>query len=53
MQWSEIIKIATNFRHELHANPELTWHEENTSKRIRQMLDFYKIPCVSVQPMEQ
>lgn len=44
MQWFEIIKIATKFRHELHANPELTWHEEKTAKRIRQMLDFYEIP---------
>lgn len=44
MKWLEIIKIATNFRHELHANPELTWHEKKTAKRIRQMLDFYNIP---------
>lgn len=43
MKWSEIVDLAVEFRHTLHENPELTWHEKNTAQRIRQMLDEHKI----------
>lgn len=43
LTWNKVIKIATDFRHELHENPELTWQEVNTAKRIRAMLDTYDI----------
>ncbi|MDX1808069.1 MAG: N(2)-acetyl-L-2,4-diaminobutanoate deacetylase DoeB2 [Sulfurospirillaceae bacterium] len=43
IKWSDAVKIATDFRHELHAEPELTWQEVETSKKIRAMLDHYNI----------
>jgi len=43
LTWSELMKIAVDFRRELHANPELSWQEEDTAKRIRAKLDKYNI----------
>jgi amidohydrolase len=37
--WHSIIDDATELRHTLHQNPELTWQEEKTAARIRQRLD--------------
>lgn len=42
--FAEVIRFATDFRHELHRHPELTWKEENTSQRIRDVLDRFAIP---------
>jgi amidohydrolase len=36
------------FRRELHANPELSWHEHETARRIRELLG--RLPNVRVQP---
>ncbi|WP_321275838.1 N(2)-acetyl-L-2,4-diaminobutanoate deacetylase DoeB2 [Thiomicrorhabdus indica] len=43
MQWQEIIKVATQMRHWFHQHPELTWQEENTAERIRQVLTDWGI----------
>lgn len=37
--WSDIVQLATDFRHELHAHPEITWNEFETAKRIRKILE--------------
>ena len=41
--WSELMKLAISFRHELHAYPELSWQEVDTANRIRAMLNKYDI----------
>ncbi|MFP4332539.1 MAG: N(2)-acetyl-L-2,4-diaminobutanoate deacetylase DoeB2 [Campylobacterales bacterium] len=43
LTWKETIEYATVFRHELHANPELTWNEHGTAKRIQKVLDDFNI----------
>jgi len=43
LTWTQLMGIAIEFRHELHANPELSWQEVDTAKRIRVMLDQYNI----------
>lgn len=43
LTWAELIKLAVEFRHELHANPELSWQEVDTAGRIRAMLSKYDI----------
>lgn len=43
LSWSDVVNIATEFRHKLHSMPELTWHEYETSKQIQAMLDQYSI----------
>lgn len=42
--FDEVIEFATNFRHNLHKNPELKWEETNTAKSIRDVLKEYDIP---------
>ncbi len=41
--FKEIIQFATDFRHNLHKNPELTWDEVDTAKAIRDILDAHGI----------
>jgi hippurate hydrolase len=41
--FDEVVEFATNFRHNLHKNPELTWEETNTAKAIREILDKHNI----------
>ncbi|MGK0256495.1 MAG: amidohydrolase [Arcobacteraceae bacterium] len=41
--FDEVVEFATNFRHKLHKNPELTWEETNTAKDIREILDKHNI----------
>jgi len=41
--FEEVVAYATKLRHHLHANPELTWHEFETAKTIRQVLDEHGI----------
>jgi len=41
--FDEVVKFATNFRHNLHKNPELTWEEVSTAKAIRKILDEHNI----------
>lgn len=36
--WQDCIAAATNFRHELHRHPEVSWQEEATAQKIRQRL---------------
>ncbi len=45
--FKEIIQFATDFRHNLHKNPELTWGEVNTAKAIREILTAHDIPYVT------
>ena len=37
--WQAIIEEATDFRHALHRQPELTWQEEQTAVKVRERLD--------------
>ena len=37
--WSDIIWQATQLRHQLHQQPELTWQEKETAQTIRKYLD--------------
>ncbi|PLY09051.1 MAG: amidohydrolase [Arcobacter sp.] len=41
--FDEVVEFATNFRHNLHKNPELTWEETDTAKAIREILDKHNI----------
>jgi len=41
--FDEVVEFATNFRHNLHKNPELTWEEISTAKAIRKILDKHNI----------
>ncbi|WP_321468257.1 N(2)-acetyl-L-2,4-diaminobutanoate deacetylase DoeB2 [Halarcobacter sp.] len=41
--FDEVVEFATNFRHKLHENPELTWQENDTAKAIREILDMHNI----------
>ena len=41
--WAGIIQHATELRHQLHRQPELTWQEVNTANTIRQQLDKLQI----------
>ncbi|RXJ86674.1 N(2)-acetyl-L-2,4-diaminobutanoate deacetylase DoeB2 [Arcobacter sp. CECT 8985] len=41
--FDEVVEFATNFRHNLHKNPELTWDEINTAKKIREILSKHNI----------
>ena len=43
-EWTDIVEKAIAFRHELHQNPELTWAEVDTARRIRKQLDGAGIP---------
>lgn len=43
LMWSDIVRFATKFRHELHANPENTWQEFNTAAKIRKVLHEHGI----------
>ncbi|EED36317.1 hippurate hydrolase [Luminiphilus syltensis NOR5-1B] len=46
--WQNTIALATNVRHELHQQPELTWKEEHTASVIRHHLTELGIawaPC--------
>lgn len=38
MSWQTIVQTATEIRHALHQNPELTWQEEKTAETIRDWL---------------
>ncbi|WP_396587888.1 N(2)-acetyl-L-2,4-diaminobutanoate deacetylase DoeB2 [Bermanella sp. R86510] len=42
--WQQALSNAQAFRRELHAHPELSWHEERTAQRIREELDKLDIP---------
>ena len=37
-QIQEVLPATTEFRHELHKHPELTWQEEQTAKTIAEAL---------------
>jgi hippurate hydrolase len=41
--FDEVVAYATKLRHYLHQNPELTWQEFETAKKIRQVLDEHGI----------
>jgi amidohydrolase len=41
--FDEVVDFATNFRHNLHQNPELTWQETNTAETIRKILESHNI----------
>lgn len=41
--FDEVVEFATNFRHKLHKNPELTWQENDTAKAIREILEAHNI----------
>lgn len=42
--FDEVVKFAIEFRHLLHANPEISWEEYETAKKIRKVLDIHEIP---------
>lgn len=42
--FDDVVKFATDFRHELHTYPELTWQEHGTTRKIRDLLDRFEIP---------
>ncbi|WP_349432539.1 N(2)-acetyl-L-2,4-diaminobutanoate deacetylase DoeB2 [Methylomarinum sp. Ch1-1] len=42
--WRETMKLAQAMRHQLHAEPELTWQETATAGRIREALTTLDIP---------
>ena len=42
--WHSIISEATELRHSLHQNPELTWQEAKTAELVRGHLTKLKIP---------
>lgn len=37
--WQDTLEFARNFRHQLHAQPELSWQENNTTEAIRTELN--------------
>ncbi|MEK9712761.1 MAG: N(2)-acetyl-L-2,4-diaminobutanoate deacetylase DoeB2 [Thalassolituus sp.] len=41
--WQDTLDFARNLRHELHRHPELSWQEQATAKRIRDILDNLNI----------
>jgi len=41
--WQDTLDFARNLRHELHRHPELSWQEQATAKRIRDILDDLNI----------
>ncbi len=46
--WQQTMAVAQTWRHELHANPELGWQEQETAERIRKNLSELNIswrPC--------
>lgn len=45
---SKYKQYVIDMRREFHAYPELSWHEERTSKRIIEELTKMGIPCVSI-----
>lgn len=42
--WNKIVANATHIRHQLHAHPELGWHELRTAEKIRSLLTQWQIP---------
>lgn len=42
--WNNTIQLAQTLRHDLHAQPELSWQEEQTAERIRNLLTQWQIP---------
>lgn len=46
-KWQDIVRSATELRHELHRHPEPTWQEERTAERVRGLLSEL---CVDWRP---
>lgn len=44
MDWKSAVQQAVELRHWFHQNPELTWQEEQTAKKVRACLDEWQIP---------
>ncbi len=42
--WDELVNTAVTFRRDLHRQPELAWHEQDTAAAIRAALDSLEIP---------
>lgn len=38
-QWQNTLSFTENLRHQLHAQPELTWQEEHTAQLVRETLE--------------
>ncbi len=43
MSWQDAVKQAEELRHWFHQNPELTWQEEETAKKIRHCLSEWGV----------
>ncbi|EAT11028.1 amidohydrolase [Bermanella marisrubri] len=42
--WQQTLSSAHQFRHDLHAHPELGWQEQRTASKIREALSSLNIP---------